>query len=62
MSKTEQLGGDKKICPVCGKEFYATVDWVFKKDIKKGKHIKKYICSWKCIRRLENGESIRMVS
>lgn len=30
-------------CPICGKEFYPTAEWVYKTE----RHV---FCSWKCLR------------
>ena len=36
-----------KKCPVCGKMFIATVDWVYKKETKNGI---KFYCRYNCYR------------
>ena len=43
------LSGQEHKCPVCGKTFYATSEWVYRK---KGK----VFCSWKCRRTVDNGK------
>lgn len=50
--KGEPLTGRQKICPVCGKEFYACGDWSFKKTDNVTKS-KIYYCSWSCLRKTE---------
>ncbi len=52
MGRTEPLAGTEKRCPLCGKEFWAGSEWVFRKTDRKTGYIK-YYCSWGCIRKLE---------
>lgn len=43
---------DERICPVCGKEFYATGAWGYKRG-------NIYICRYKCLREYEKGKKVR---
>lgn len=54
----EPLTGYQKVCPVCGKEFWACGDWSYRKTDKKTKN-KIYYCSWSCIRKTEQEERRR---
>ena len=55
MKIAESLEGGRKLCPLCGKEFWAHSDWAFRKrDKRNGDY--KYYCSWGCIRKLERQE------
>ena len=49
------LTGYRHICPVCGKEFWGFADW---KYIRREKETRKkiYFCSWKCVRKTEDGK------
>lgn len=40
----------EKVCPVCGKRFYITPDWVYKVSvrIKSRQYAIKYQCSYSC--------------
>lgn len=51
--------GIKRSCGCCGKEFYATFGWVYKRNKKfKGKTKVAYYCKWSCMRKDEcNGRS-----
>ena len=54
MRTGEPLQGYRKICPVCGKEFWAFSDWKFSRREKtKEGTFRIYYCSWKCIRKQE---------
>lgn len=46
----EPLEGYRKVCPVCGSDFWARYDWVYKKFYGKKQT---YYCSWKCLRKVE---------
>lgn len=59
--RKEPLTGRKKICPECGKEFYACGDWSFKK-MDQATKTKVYYCSWGCIRKSERAEEQQPVS
>ena len=48
----EPLTGYNHRCPVCGKEFWAYADWIYRKW-NKAERTKIYYCSWKCIRSIE---------
>ena len=48
----EPLTGYRKLCPVCGKEFWAFADWRYRR-MDKATRSKTYYCSWKCIRATE---------
>ena len=37
-------------CPVCGKEYWAGLEWVYKRGYEKSL---KYFCSWGCLRKDE---------
>ncbi len=45
--KNDYLGGFKHICPVCGKKFWATSEWVYKNY---SKYSPRKFCSWTCLR------------
>ena len=51
MKPAGNMEGYRKICPICGKEFWAMSDWVYRRGHKG--HTKKYYCSYRCIRKLE---------
>lgn len=52
MKITEKMEGNRYVCPLCGKEFWAFSDWAYRKhDKKKGGY--RFYCSWGCIRKLE---------
>lgn len=51
----DTLTGSQKICPVCGKEFYAGGSWSFKKKDRETKTVV-YYCSWGCLRKIERAE------
>ena len=40
----------RKHCPVCGKEFYASGEWVYRKGYA---HNLRIYCSWRCMRQEE---------
>ena len=40
----------RRICPVCGKEFWSTSMWIYKHGYA---HSMKWFCSWKCMRQDE---------
>jgi len=44
--KDDFLEQHRRKCPVCGKEFYASAEWVYRKSLR-------WLCSWKCLRRDE---------
>ena len=50
----------EKICPICGKRFYITPDWVYKKSvrIRHRQYGIKYSCSYSCHNKMK-GESCR---
>lgn len=56
----EPLAGYQKICPICGKEFFAYGDWSFKRKDKATKSTV-YYCSWKCIRKIERSEEMQEI-
>lgn len=37
----------RRKCPVCGKLFWSSAEWVYKKGYKNAQQI---FCSWKCLR------------
>ena len=39
-----------RTCPVCGKEYWAGQEWVYRKGYEKSY---RYFCSWGCLRREE---------
>ena len=43
----EPLRRDRKVCQVCGKEFFAIAEWKFRKKWKKNG----YYCSRKCFKK-----------
>jgi len=47
----EPIGGYWHRCPICGKEFHAGADWVYRKGYEERN--KTYYCSWKCLRIFE---------
>lgn len=49
--KIDAFKGMAYVCPVCGKDFVARDDWVF--WVWKTRHIKRKLCSWKCLRKWE---------
>lgn len=49
MKPAGKMEGYKKVCPICGKEFWAMSNWVYKQTYKG--HNKTYYCSYKCIRK-----------
>ena len=40
----------RRICPVCGKEFWSSAEWIYKHG--NGTTLK-WFCSWKCARQDE---------
>ena len=50
MRADDLLASREKVCPVCGKTFYAGSCWVYKKGYS---NWMKYYCSWKCMRKVE---------
>ena len=46
----DDLQQREKKCPICGKEFYPTPEWAFKKWRNK---VLNYFCSWSCMREME---------
>jgi hypothetical protein len=51
-----------RICPVCQKEFVIPgSDWAYKAYTTKRKQYMIYFCSWKCMRRWENGECEELI-
>ena len=49
--KDDFLEQHRRNCPVCGKEFYASAEWVYRRGYdSKGL---RWFCSWKCLRRDE---------
>ena len=50
----EPIGGYWHLCPICGKEFHAGADWVYRRGY--DEHHRSYFCSWKCIRLYEKQE------
>lgn len=46
-----------RMCPVCGEEFYAGDEWVYRHWDTNRKKNRIYFCSWGCMRRYENGET-----
>lgn len=48
MIRDNFLDGNQRRCPICGKEFWASREWVYKKGYD---HDMKYYCSWTCYRR-----------
>ena len=45
------LRRDSRICRVCGKEFFVTSEWRFRKKREKDG----YICSWSCFQKEREG-------
>ena len=43
----EPLVGYRKLCPICGKEFWITRQWAYWRGYEDSAKI--YICSWKCL-------------
>lgn len=54
----EPLTGYRHICPVCGKEFWGSSEWKYKKSKRAHDAVYTtiYFCSWKCIRKVEKAE------
>ena len=48
----ELLGGTERICPICGKEFWARPEHVYKRT-RWG--ITVYLCSWHCLNEWDAG-------
>lgn len=44
----------KRKCPVCGKVFWASAEWVYKKGYS---HCMRVYCSWKCLRQEEKDKT-----
>lgn len=53
--KHEPMEGFKHFCPICGKEFWAQTEWIYKKSkrIRGTYYTPEYYCSWKCFRKTE---------
>ena len=51
----EPLQGFRHICPICGKEFWGSSDWRYRKNkrVKGTAYTKIYFCTWKCLRAAE---------
>jgi len=41
------MNENKRKCPVCGKQFWSSSQWVYKSNYNKAQQI---YCSWKCMR------------
>lgn len=51
-----------RICPICGKRFYATSkDWAYKQTIGRdnGHYSYEYLCTWSCLRKFQTIEEER---
>ena len=42
-----------RTCPVCGREYWAGLDWVYKRGYEKSM---KYFCSWTCLRKYDQAK------
>lgn len=46
----------EQICPVCGKRFYSTPEWVY---MLREKNREIYFCTWGCFRKAQNEELVK---
>lgn len=50
MKPNGPLEGNRKICPICGREFWAMAVWRYRTEKTKTKK-RKYLCSWGCLQK-----------
>ena len=46
--KATPLEGYRHVCPICGREFWAMANWVYKVGYE---HRPVYLCSWTCLQK-----------
>ena len=58
--RSEPLTGYRHICPICGREFWGSSEWKYKKSKRAhdAVYTKIYFCSWKCIRKSEKNDHL----